>query len=198
LGGFHGIQPTCYGHAAPSVGGKIARERSSDDPANELQALLQAWVYQAVPGISLRSTLTKPRSTAHIDEPRTGDSLTNIGNCLPDTALFATDKGTMVDLDTKFANMTFVSPGKGTRLEQIGLPQYLSDTMILSHLTRRTSKTGVLSYAVAYPRWIDPDAAPCVTFRVPFAPIHHIRQDITAIRDPRGSRFYGNHTAANC
>jgi mono/diheme cytochrome c family protein len=123
-------------------------------------------------------------------EPDLASALTNIGNCLPDRALYATGKDKMAEMDGKFAAMTFKPPGKATRLEQIGLPQYLSDTDLVSFDSRELAKTGVLSYAVAYPRWIDPDAAVMRHVRVPVGQSIAFDETSQQFVIPGGSRFY--------
>lgn len=202
------VDSMAYNQAAtvmppPSVGGKLFKDRPVDDPVNELMNLLQAWVdqgrrrdsfqmvvntLQAMPtdaGVAPASTVAPYQL-----DPGLASSLTNIGNCLPDKALYASEKTKMGDMDAQFGAMTFTSPGQGTRQEQIGLPQYLSDTDLVTFDSAELAKMGVLSYGVAYPRWIDPDAAIMRHVRVPLGQSIVLDKNSQQFTIPGGTRFY--------
>ena len=174
-----------------SVGGKMPDARASDDPANQLQAMLNAWISQGRP----RDIFTMDADPAgqtgpYRLDPTLAQALTNIGNCLPDNVLYASDKTTMAAMDTTFANMTYTAPGKGTRQQQIGLPNVLSDTDLTSFDSAELGKTGVLSYAVAYPQWVDPDAAEMRHIRVPLGQSIVFDKTSQGFSIPGGTRFY--------
>jgi len=181
----------------PSVGGKLFKDRPVDDPVNELMNLLQAWVDQGRRRDSFQMVQAMP-TDAGADpastvnqyqlDPRLSSSLTNIGNCLPDKALYASEKVKMGDMDSRFASMTFAT--QGTRQEQIGLPLSLSDTDLSTFDSTELAKMGVVSYAVAYPRWIDPDAAIMRHVRVPLGQSIAFDKNAQQFTIPGGTRFY--------
>jgi mono/diheme cytochrome c family protein len=198
------VDSMAYNQAAtvmppPSVGGKLFKDRPADDSANELMNMLQAWVDQGRHRDSFQMVETAPTDAGVATastvaqyqlDPGLASSLTNIGNCLPDQALYASEKAKMGDMDAKFAAMTFTSAGQGTRQEQIGLPQYLSDTDLVTFDSAELAKMGVLSYAVAYPRWMDPDAAIMRHVRVPLGQSIAFDKNSQQFSIPGGTRFY--------
>jgi len=86
--------------------------------------------------------------------------------------------------------MAYTAPGKGTRLQQIGLPQFLSDTDLVTFDSAELAKTGVVSYAVAYPRFVDPDAAIMRHVRLPYGQSITFDKTSQQFTIPGGSRFY--------
>ena len=175
----------------PSVGGVIKRLRPADDPINELQAQLQTWVNAGSP----RDVFQIPVVASDITGPYglsadVAVALTNIGSCLPDKALYATETTQMVAMDQKFASMTFTAPGQGTRAQQIGLPVDLSDTDLTTFDSRELAKLGVISYAPTYPQWVDADSRSMRHVRVPLGQFISFDATTQQFTIPGGTRFY--------
>jgi len=173
----------------PSVGGTIYKKRAPDDPVNAFAELLQKWVDQGRP----RDLFKVPVDSAAAHgpfrlKPDVAKSLTNIGNCLPEKALYASDPETMTRLDAKFATMA-ASP-TGTLAERIGLPERLSDTDLTTFDSRELAKTGVLSYAPNYPQWVDPDSRSIRHIRVPRGASIAFDASTQQFTIPAGTRFY--------
>ena len=175
----------------PSVGGQLWKDRPADDPVNELQSLMQAWINSGRPYDVFQVPISASDATGpYALDPDLARALTNIGSCIPDKSLFATEKKSMADMDQKFAAMTFTAPGTGTRQQQIGLPQLLSDTDLTTFDSRELAKFGVISYAPAYPQWVDPDSRSMRHVRVPLGQPITFDKTNQMFTIPGGTRFY--------
>jgi mono/diheme cytochrome c family protein len=119
-----------------------------------------------------------------------GDTLTNLGNCIPDPALVGTDTATMDALDAKFAAAARAAPGSGVAQEQvIGLPLRLSDTDLTTFDSTVLARTGVVAYVPGYPLWSD-DAGKLRYVRVPRGTAIEFDKATQAFRIPPNTRFY--------
>ncbi|MFT3926614.1 MAG: hypothetical protein QM778_28980 [Myxococcales bacterium] len=119
-------------------------ERAETDPLVELAQLLELWFKAGSPGDLLYvgdDSTTGPANT-YVLRKSVAQSLTNIGSCLPNRAMLATDESSMDAKDAFFASATALP----SRLDQTDLVSY--DSEVLAH-------QGVLSYAPAYPLFSD-------------------------------------------
>jgi len=127
----------------PVGGGKPWSERKNDDPVRELARLLEAWIAAGSPTDLF---FLKPEKGA-ADSPyllskEQGNALTNIGNCMPDAALFATEEERSASLDGFFASAS-------------ELPERLEETDLFTLDHALLAYHGVVATAPAYPLWSD-------------------------------------------
>ncbi len=175
----------------PSVGGVIYSDRPASDPVNALAALLQTWIDQGRPRDSFTVNVDPNAATGPYRVSKdVADALTDLGNCLPDTSLYATEKQQMADMDVKFANMTFLPPGQGTLAQRIGLPETLDQTDLTTFDSRELAKVGVVAYTLNYPVWVDPDNRSLRHVRVPLGQSIAFDKNSQTFSIPGDTRFY--------
>ena len=175
----------------PSVGGVVAKKRAADDPVNELGVLMQAWVDAGRPKDMFQVEAAQAESSGAFSlDPDLAKALTNIGSCIPEKALYASEQAKMVAMDDKFFALVPMPSGKGTRQQQIGLPETLGETDLTSFDSRELAKMGVVSYAVTYPQWVGQDSQIMRHIRVPYG--ESITFDATSQQFviPGNTRFY--------
>ena len=175
----------------PSVGGVVYSERPADDPVNALAALLQAWLDQGSPRDSFKMGVDSTGSTGPYRMSKDlADALTDLGSCLPDVTLYATEKQQMAEKDATFAGMTFLAPGKGTLAQRIGLPVTLDQTDLSTFDSKELAKFGVVSYTLNYPVWVDGDNRALRHVRVPLGQSITFDKKTQSFTIPGDTRFY--------
>ncbi len=169
-------------------------QRSPTDEVKEFAELVQQWLslmkppsfQYALPGTESPVGL----ATIPIPSAQIGDSMTNIGNCLPSKALLYTATTKMDALDAMFAATEAQSPGPGVTAQQIiGLPLHLGDTDIVTFDSATLASYGVIAYAPAYPLWSD-DAAQLRHIRVPRGASVKFDKATQHFTIPPNTRFY--------
>ncbi len=174
-----------------SVGGVVYNKRPADDPVNALAASLQAWLDQGRPRDSFEMQVDPTASTGTYRMSKDlADALTDLGSCLPDLTLYATEKQQMADMDVKFAGMTFLAPGKGTLAQRIGLPVTLDQTDLTTFDSKELAKFGVVSYSLNYPVWVDGDNRALRHVRVPLGQSITFDKKTQSFTIPGDTRFY--------
>ncbi len=137
----------------PPLGVPVS-ERGEGDPTTALAADLQAWIDAGRPP-SVRFVEPPPRDdlSPFLLAPEVGTALSNLGNCVPDRRIVATEEARIAELDATFATMT-------------ELPKRLEETDLFTFEAEELARHGVVAYQTAYPLWSD-DAAKLRQIRLP-------------------------------
>ena len=115
--------------------------------------------------------------------------MTNIGNCVPNGASFASEETLKSKaLDTMFAGLA--AQDGGTPAQVIGLPEHLGDTDLFTLDSAVLQQYGVIAYQPGYPLWSDNAGEAKARSRAP--PGRSIRFDKTTQQFviPPNTRFY--------
>jgi mono/diheme cytochrome c family protein len=152
--------------------------RAPTDPVVQLATLLQTWIDQKSPvsAFTLDDTSTSDSTADYAVTPDTGLSLTNIGSCVPNKAMYATSTKGMDDLDAFFAQAN-------------QLPDTLDKTDFVSLDSGILAQNGVISYAPTYPLWSD-DSGKMRYVRVPRGQPIVFNKATQTFDVPANTRFY--------
>jgi mono/diheme cytochrome c family protein len=121
--------------------------------------------------------------------PAVGNGLTNLGNCIPDPSIVATEQAQSAVLDEKFARMKRLDFGEGALADVIGLPEKLSDTDLTTWDGEALARMGVIAFVPQYPLWSD-DAGKIRYVRVPRGQSIHFDKATQEFQIPPNTRFY--------
>jgi mono/diheme cytochrome c family protein len=187
-----------------SDGGKPFSSRDPSDPIVIFATLVQEWLNQGSPANSFTVAPSAP-TAAPADAgsapaatfaltKATADTLTLIGNCIPNKALIATQETEMSAIDTVFAK-AMATPSAKTGPEQIGLPPVLSQTDLFTLDSAVLAQHGVIAYAPAYPLWSDNienglETGKLRYVRVPYATSIQFDKATQTFKIPPNTRFY--------
>lgn len=187
-----------------SDNGQPYSKRLATDPVVQFVALVQAWLDAGKP-TSFTPTTGDGGSAAAGDggavspyrlTAATADSMTNLGNCIPDRALVdtasePTDAHTKAAaLDGMFASAMRQPPGPGvTAPQMLGLPEHLSDTDMVSFDSAILARHRVVAFQPTYPLWTD-DAGKLRYVRVPLGQSIVFNKDTQEFVIPENTRFY--------
>jgi mono/diheme cytochrome c family protein len=119
--------------------------------------------------------------------PRDGNAMTNIGNCVPSQAMVSVETQKSAALDAMFARLQ--AQQSGTPAQQIGLPERLGDTDLVTLDSAQLAQYGVLAYAPGYPLWSD-NAGKLRHVRVPRGTSIHFNKTTQQFDIPPNTRFY--------
>jgi mono/diheme cytochrome c family protein len=129
-------------------------------------------------------------ASPYLMAPAVGNGLTNLGNCVPDPALVASDPASMDDLDAKFAGLQQAKAGSGAAASEIiGLPKNLEDTDLTTFDGATLASTGVIAFVPQYPLWSE-DAGKIRYVRVPRGQSIRFHKDTQEFEIPPNTRFY--------
>ncbi|HEY5961021.1 MAG TPA: hypothetical protein VIV60_30905, partial [Polyangiaceae bacterium] len=179
----------------PSVHGKAPSQRSPDDPANELMRLLRSYIaaggpvnsyLEDVPGATADGTDARNASLYRF-EANLASSMTNVGNCIPDKRIYATEVAEMDALDAKL--FAALPKSDGTLAEQLGLPVRLEETDLFTFDAKALAKRGVVAWAPNYPLFFD-GARAIRHVRVPRGESIKFDKATQQFIIPEGTRFY--------
>jgi mono/diheme cytochrome c family protein len=186
-----------------SVGGKLAKDRPASDPMNELITLYKAWGRAGYPYYSFEQDIVSSDTSsdpaagdAGVDSrlsspyrfsPELATSMTNVGNCIADRGLYATETEKMQKMDEMFASLT--PNHDGTLAEYIGLPARLEETDLFTFDSRELARVGVIAWAPTYPVFTD-GARAVRHVRVPLGQSIVFHKDTQKFEIPEGTRFY--------
>jgi hypothetical protein len=177
----------------PSAQGKPASQRSADDPVIQLATLLTEWIAadKPVDAFYLNNDNEDAGSSgkAYLMTPDVANAMTNIGGCLPNKSIVATEPVKMDELDTYFAQLQALPPGQGTLANRLGLPDRLDQTDLFTLDTETLARHGVIAYAPAYPLWSD-DAGKLRMVRVPRGQSIVFDKANQKLIIPTNTRFY--------
>jgi mono/diheme cytochrome c family protein len=153
---MHSDDPALYMPAAGAPNAMSWSKRGANDPVVELSNLLDGWFAAGSPQdlFYVKNDAAGTMSTSpYLLSPEIASKLTNIGNCIPDKAIVGRETDKMDALDTFFAKATELPP----RLDQTDLVALDSEVL---------ARSGVISFAPAYPAFSD-DARMMRHVRVP-------------------------------
>ena len=164
----------------PESGGKKWDERSEDDPVREFVGRMELWIQAGRPADSFQL----PAAPGTEDRPylfstELGQTLTNIGNCIPSKAIFAIESKKSVELDEKFEAIESFAD----------LPTQLEETDLFTFDSAELATYGVIGFAPAYPLWSD-DAGKIRFVRVPRGKSIHYDAETHEFQIPDNTRFY--------
>ncbi len=180
-----------------SPNGETYTQRSAGDPVRQLAELTKAWLDAGSPN-SFTPPSAAPAGDAgdggdagavsqYLLTPQTGNSMTNIGNCVPTASMVGVEDVKSVALDAMFAGLK--SNPSGTAAQVIGLPEHLSDTDLFTFDSAELAQYGVVAYAPAYPLWSD-NAGKLRHVRVPRGQSIHFDKATQKFDIPPNTRFY--------
>jgi mono/diheme cytochrome c family protein len=169
-------QPGQYMPPFPPLG-KPFSERQPGDPVLDLLANLQAWFDRGKPPVVYYLPATvDPSASPYLMTKELGSALTNIGSCVPDKAIVATETTRTAELDSFFASAT-------------ELPDSLADTDLFTLDTETLARSGVIGFAPAYPLWAD-DAHKLRFLRVPRGEAIEFNKATQEFAIPTNTRVY--------
>src|SRR5207245_15872 len=140
------------------------------------------------PRITLPADPTSNDAT-YLMSPAVGNGLTNLGNCIPDVALVASDEDTTTKLDAMFAGLQRTdrnAPGV-TPAQRVGLPAHLSETDLTTFDGAVLARMGVIAFVPQYPLWSD-DAGKLRHVRVPRGQSIHFNKATQEFEIPPNTR----------
>jgi mono/diheme cytochrome c family protein len=118
-----------------------------------------------------------------------GNGMTNLGNCVPDPSIVATEQPASAALDEKFAKLKRLAFGDGTLADVIGLPEKLSETDLTTWDGDALARMGVIAFDPQYPLWSD-DAGKLRFVRVPRGQSIYFDKATQEFQIPPNTRFY--------
>ncbi len=177
----------------PTAGGVPASQRPSSDPVSQLVTLLTEWIAAGSPNdvfyINQNTGDAGAPGNAYLLSSDVGNAMTNIGACLPDKSIVATQTQKMNQLDSFFAQLNKLPPGQGTLAQRIGLPETLDQTDLFTLDTAALAQYGVIAYAPTYPLWSD-NAGKLRMVRVPRGQSITFDSTTQTYNIPPNTRFY--------
>ncbi len=181
------VDPNCYDFMPPAPTGKKWSERQTDpgDPLKPMVVLLKEWIDQGR-GDTFKDAAVEGQMAPYAVSQELASSLTNIGSCVPDPGMVATDP-LGCDADARFAAME--AKPTGSLVERIGLPPTLDLTDLTSYDSSVLAKSGVVGYVPAYPLWTD-DAGKLRLVRVPYGQSISFNKKTKQFDIPANTRFY--------
>jgi mono/diheme cytochrome c family protein len=181
----HDPMPPCN-----SPNGATYSQRSDTDPVEQFAVLVQQWLQAGsppsfTPGGPAAPSADGGRPSPFVLAPADGDTMTNIGNCVPGRLGF--DDARSAELDAMFAGLRAQSTG--TPAQRIGLPEHLGDTDLFTLDSAELAKYGVIAYAPTYPLWSD-NAGKLRHVRVPGGASIRFDGATQQFAIPPNTRFY--------
>lgn len=179
-----------YMPPAGSPAGKAWSDRGDDpdDPMVRFATLLEEWIKQDRPADYFILPAEKGGKSPYSVDEAFAASLTNIGSCVPDEGMVATEAGDSCDLDARFAAMQ-KDPTSGLAQEKLGLPLTLDQTDLVTLDSAQLAQLGVIAYAPTYPLWTD-DAGKLRHVRVPRGESIRFNPETKNFDIPPNTRFY--------
>ena len=183
--------PSCYDFMPPS--GPLAKpwsERKDDpnDPVTQLAALIGVWIKAGSPVDAFVVPAALGGSAPYAIDAATADAFTNIGTCVPDAGMVATELDESCALDAKFAALE-KKPDSTNPAEQLGLPATLDQTDLVTFDSAELARHGVVAYVPAYPLWSD-GAGKLRYVRVPRGQSIKFNKKTRLFDIPKNTRFY--------
>ena len=178
-------------------------KRAPSDPVKQFADLVAAWLTAGSPqSFSLASSSGmvggvdsgfeggSAPSSPYLMSPLAGDTMTNIGHCVPTRTLVAIEHDRSAQLDAMFAGLTKLPPGPGvTAAQSVGLPERLADTDLFTLDTAELARYGVVAFQPTYPLWSD-NAGKLRYVRVPRGTSIKFNKDTQEFTIPPNTRFY--------
>ncbi len=175
-------------------------KRPPTDPVKQFADLVAAWLASGSPQSFSPPSAGGPGQdggaeagaspSQYLMSPLLGDTMTNLGTCIPDKTLFAVEQDASVNRDAMFAALTKASPGSGAAPKDlIGLPEHLSETDLVTLDTAQLAQYGVVAFQPTYPLWSD-DAGKLRYVRVPRGQSIQFDKSTQEFTIPPNTRFY--------
>jgi mono/diheme cytochrome c family protein len=184
--------PTCFNFMPPegSPNGKPWQERKDrpTDPVTRLSGLIDVWVKAGRPADAFTVPAALGGTTPYAIDADFAETFTNIGTCIPDAGMVATELDRSCDLDAKFAALQ-KQPDSSLPEEQLGLPTTLDQTDLFTLDSAELARHGVIAYAPTYPLWSD-DAGKLRYVRVPQGTSIEFDAKTRSFDIPKNTRFY--------
>lgn len=167
-------------------GPDLLSQRPASDPVVLFAQRLEAWI-----GAGRPQSFPDPTQAPEEDEALAtdgppfalskslGESLTNMGSCVPAARIVNRESEPMDELDAMFAGLNDISE----------LPRKLSQTDLVSLDSETLAHQGVISFAPAYTLWAD-DAAKMRYVRVPRGQSIRYAVATQSFEIPENTRFY--------
>jgi mono/diheme cytochrome c family protein len=188
---------------ASSPNGGPYDQRPETDPVKQFAELVTTWLADGSPQSFSPAGAATSTGDAGADggadagtpsqysmTTRLGDTMTNIGSCVPDKSMVGVEQDLSVKLDAMFAGLTKAAPGAGVLSAQlIGLPEHLSETDLVTFDTATLAQYGVIAYQPNYPLWSD-DAGKLRYVRVPRGTSIQLDKSTQEFKIPPNTRFY--------
>lgn len=186
------VDPDCFPFMPPvESNGKPWSERqaSDSDAVRELATLIEVWRDYATPPPLDVFILPadKGGKTAYAIDDTFASSFTNLGTCVPDEGMVATELESSCGLDATFAALKKILDGAPH--ERLGLPRTLNETDLFTLDSAALAEHGVIGYAPTYPLWSD-DAGKLRHVRVPRGESIKYNAETRQLDIPENTRFY--------
>lgn len=181
-----------------SPNGAPFSSRLPTDPVRQFADLVQVWLTAGSPQSFPTPTTASAGdagaggadASTYVMTPTVGDTMTNIGDCVPSAPMIATEQTKSLALDAMFAGLNKATQGAGvTAAQEIGLPEHLSDTDLFTLDTATLAQYGVIAYQPTYPLWSD-DAGKLRYIRVPRGQSIQFNKATQEFSIPPNTRFY--------
>jgi hypothetical protein len=166
-------------------------KRGPGDPVVALANDIDLWIKAGSKPGGFYAPLDGAQQTYEMS-PELGESLTNIGNCLPNRALFATEQDKMLELDDLFQSLEavpFDEEAPALPEDLIGLPKTLNETDLFTLDSEVLARHGVIAFAPGYPLWSD-NAGKLRHVRVPMGQTIRFNSEQQQFEIPANTRFY--------
>ncbi|HVW23778.1 MAG TPA: hypothetical protein VHC69_00310 [Polyangiaceae bacterium] len=173
-----------------SSGGMLYSKRPPTDQVVQLVTLLKEWIAAGRPRqvFYLPAAKTASGVSPYLLSTKVGQGYTNIGDCVPDKGLVATEQTESAALDDFFAKAQ-KNPSSPDPAEQLGLPLHLEQTDLTTFDTETLARRGVVAYAPTYPLWSD-NARKLRHVRVPRGQSIQFDPKTQSFTIPPNTRFY--------
>jgi hypothetical protein len=181
-----------------SPNGSPFSKRPPTDPVYEFAELVTQWLAVGSPQSFSPSGGASPDGgadagatpSAYQLSTYVGDTMTNLGACIPSAGLVAAEQEKSQQLDAMFAGLVKATPGPGvTPAQIIGLPEHIGDTDLVSLDTATLARYGVVAFQPTYPLWSD-SAGKLRFVRVPRGTSITFNKATQEFTIPPNTRFY--------
>jgi mono/diheme cytochrome c family protein len=186
--------PSCYSYMPPagSPNGKPWSERKDDlnDPVTRLAGLLEVWIKKGRPADAfvIGADEGLAETTPYAIDPDAAETQTNLGTCVPDAGMVATELDRSCELDAMFASLE-KNPESPLAHEKLGLPASLDETDMFTLDSGELARHGVVAYVPTYPLWTD-GAGKLRYVRVPRGESVKFNKKTRTFTIPKNTRFY--------
>ncbi len=157
--------------------GPAYKDRAPTDPVVGFSNLLEAWFQAGRPDdVFYANTASDANGGSYSLTKDVGTQLTNLGNCVPGKAGFASETEKSAQLDQMFA-------------QAAALPERLDQTDLFTFDSKILAEQGVVAYVPGYPLWSD-GAKKLRMVRVPRGTSIKFDKATQTFEVPPNTRFY--------
>jgi mono/diheme cytochrome c family protein len=166
------------------------RKENLNDPVTRLYALLKLWdtAGRPIDVFTIPADAGLGGTTPYAIDAELAETFTNIGTCIPDAGMVATELDRSCALDAQFADLE-KKPDSQLPEEQLGLPTTLDQTDLFTFDSAELARHGVVAYSPQYPLWSD-DAGKLRHVRVPQGQSIKFDAKTKQFEIPKNTRFY--------